>query len=261
MHNDNIGKTFLVATLLCIVCSVMVSSAAVFLKSDQERNKFLDKKKNILLAAGLMKGEEEDIDTLFSQIQIKIVDLSSGTYVEDIDPQKYDQRKAAKDSESNFVIPRKKDLGGIKYRAKYAPVYLVKEGDQIQKVILPVHGKGLWSTMYGFIALDKGTTTVKGFAFYDHGETPGLGGEVDNPKWKALWPEKKIFNESWQVAVEVIKGNVVQGNPKAQHQVDGLAGATITSRGVQNLLRFWLGDLGFGPYLAKLRQEGGSNGY
>ena len=133
---------------------------------------------------------------------------------------------------------------------------MVKDSlDQITKIILPVHGKGLWSTMYGFLALNRDGETVEGFAFYQQGETPGLGGEVDNPKWKASWIGKKVLDESGNPVIDIVKGSVDTTRPEAVHQVDGLSGATITSNGVENLLRFWLGENGFGPYLSKIRGE------
>lgn len=246
------GRTFLVAFSVCVVFSVLVSTAAVTLRPIQEINKLLDKKKNILLAAGLME-EGKSIDDLFAAVEAKVVDLASGEYVAEVDPETYEQREAVKDPSLSVEIAGTA-LAGIKRRAKYAPVYLVKKGGALDRVILPVHGKGLWSTLYGFIALDtKDLSTIKGLVFYEHAETPGLGGEVDNPNWKALWKNKIAFGASGDVRIEVIRGSVVPGRPGSQHQVDGLSGATITSRGVSGLLKYWLGPAGFGPYLDKMR--------
>ena len=113
-------------------------------------------------------------------------------------------------------------------------------------IVLPIKGYGLWSTLYGFLALDKDAVTVRGITYYQHGETPGLGGEVDNPTWKAKWPGRKAYDESWAPALRVIKGQA--GPPSSSpHQVDGLSGATITSRGVNDMINFWLGESGFAP--------------
>ena len=116
--------------------------------------------------------------------------------------------------------------------------------------MLPVNGYGLWSTLYGFLTLDTNTKTVKGLGFYSHAETPGLGGEVDNPKWKAQWNGKVVFDEDYQPNIRVEKS----GNVKGENSVDALSGATITSRGVENLLHYWLGDHGYGPFLAQFRK-------
>ena len=154
----------------------------------------------------------------------------------------------------------REDLAGIKRREKLSLIFFVKKGKEIEQIVLPVNGKGLWSTLYGFIALEGDMNTVSGLTFYQHGETPGLGGEVDNPAWKAKWVGKMAFGEDLEPQLEVIKGTVDPGGKRAAHQVDGLSGATITSLGVTNLLRYWLGDHGFGPFLKRLRKEGGLDG-
>jgi len=133
----------------------------------------------------------------------------------------------------------------------------VEENGQLKSVILPIRGYGLWSTLHGFIALESDLNTVVGLGFYQHAETPGLGGEVDNPKWKGLWPGKKLYNEAGEPVIHIVKGGVDPSSPNAEHQVDALAGATLTSNGVDRLLQFWLGEQGFGPYLAKLRAQEG----
>ena len=255
MANDTISKTFIVAGLVSIVCSVFVSSSAVILKSNQVKNKDLDRKKNILMAAGLLE-EDKSIEELFGKFEIKIVDLATGEYNEEIDAMTFDQRKAAKSPEYGIDIPKKMDSGSIKRQSKYALVYLAKDDEgKLQQLILPVHGRGLWSTLYGFLALDADLKTINGFAFYEHGETPGLGGEVDNPLWKAQWVGKKAFDENWNPRIEVLKGKVNPNSLDIQYQVDGLSGATITSRGITGLLDFWLGENGFMPFLNKLRNS------
>ena len=246
------------ALLLCLVCSVIVSTAAVALKPIQLKNKSLDKKRNILQVAGLYQ-EGKSIESLFQQVEAKVVDLASGEYATDVQPGTYDQRKAAKDPMQNVVIPVKEDIAHIKQRAKNATVYLVKEQETIRYFILPVHGYGLWSTLYGFVVLEKDANTIYGLQFYEHAETPGLGGEVDNPSWRAKWPGKLVYASSGIPNIEVVRGAVDTSRPEAIYQVDGLAGATLTSRGVSDLLRYWLSDQGFGPYLQKARSRLGES--
>lgn len=260
MRNDAV-KTLVVATVLCVVCSVMVSSMAVLLKPAQEANKKLDVKKNLLLASGLIKEPvtEQEINEAYSQIQTDIVDLSTGEVVQGINPEDFNQEAARKDPEKNKQIAPGQDIAGLKTRAQYAPVYKYVKDGKIQMLILPVKGKGLWSTLYGFLALDSDLRTIRGLGFYAHGETPGLGGEVDNPKWKALWDGKKAFDPNYdEVKIRVVKGSVDSGTPEAEYKVDGLSGATITSNGVTYLLQYWLDQDGFGPYLAKLRNDMGT---
>lgn len=262
--NDSVKKTLFVAIGLCLLCSIFVSLAAVKLKDKQNENVSLDIKKNMLMASGLIKdshASKEDILSAYTKITPVMVDLASGEILKDVTLQQiesFNSNAQAKDPELGKSIETSKDLAGIKQREKRSPVYLIKdENQQIEQIIFQVRGKGLWSTMYGFFALDKDLNTIRGLTFYQHGETPGLGGEVDNPLWKALWPGKKLYNPKGEMSIELIKGKASEGMPNFENKVDGLAGATITSRGVTNLVRYWLGLDGYGPFLEKIRQNGG----
>ena len=254
--NDSTSKTLMVALALCIVCSVIVSGAAVILKPIQEINKTLDRKRNILAAAGMLEknATAEDINKQFSDINTRVVDLNTGKFADDaVDLARYDPLKAAKDPDLSEALTTKQDLAKISRREQYAVVYLVEnpQGD-IEKVILPIRGYGLWSTLYGFIALESDGNTIAGLGFYEHGETPGLGGEVDNPRWKAFWPGKQVYRDG-EVEIGLVKGSVDPADVDASWEVDGLAGATLTSKGVTNLVHFWLGKNGFEPFLNNLR--------
>ncbi len=259
MSRDSILHTFVVAGALCVVCSVLVSAAAVGLRPKQEANKILDKRKNIIAVAEL-DDPNKSIDDIFAErIESKIIDLETGEYVDEsvVDPMEYDQVEASKDPARSVDIPSREDIAGIGRREKYSFVYVVSgEDGSPEQYVLPVNGKGLWSTLYGFLSLDSDGKTIRGLTFYQHGETPGLGGEVDNPNWKAQWPGKKAFGPEGEIQIEVLKGKVVEADPKSQYQIDGLSGATITAKGVSQLVRFWLGDNGFGPFLDKHLHEG-----
>lgn len=270
LPNDSFKKTVMVALWLCLAGAILVSGSAVALKPFQEANKARDEKVNILEVAGLLKPET-DVDVAFNQIETKVIDLSTGDAVNSIDVATYDTWKASKDLGMSNPIPVEQDIANIKRKPKYAKVYLVKEGGQLKSIILPVSGYGLWSTMYGFIALESDAQTVVGLNLYDQAETPGLGGEVVNPVWKALWKGKKVYNftgkvlhesnlsdkgqtvEIGEVALGLVKGSVDPSKPGSEYQVDALAGATLTSRGVSHLVQYWMGKEGYGIYLAKMR--------
>jgi Na+-transporting NADH:ubiquinone oxidoreductase subunit C len=224
-------------------------------------------KKNILDVAGLLEADT-DIEKAFSEkIESKLVNLETGEYA-DGDADAYDQRKAAKDPAQNVAISKDEDIAHIRLKAKVAKVYLVKDGGETKSIILPISGYGLWSTLYGFLSVEADGQTVQSINFYDQAETPGLGGEVVNPNWRALWKGKKIYAETEQAssekgliaeagvgepALSLIKGTVDNTKAGSQYQVDGLAGATLTSTGVTNLVRYWTSKEGFAPYLAKVR--------
>lgn len=259
-NNESIGKTFFVVIGLCLICAIFVAASAVGLRPKQTENKLLDAQKNILLAVGMLQGE--DIKTQFDKhVQIRLVDLETGEFVEQ-DPLTYDYRKMMKDPSGSIALDEQDDKAKIKTRAKIAPVYLAYadgvESKNISFVVLPIHGYGLWSTMHGFLALDKDGNTIKGLNYYEHGETPGLGGEIQNPQWVAQFVGKKLLDDAGQPAIKILKpGNA---NATAASEVDGLSGATLTSNGVQNTFTFWSGAKGFAPFLAKVRQGALNNG-
>lgn len=255
-QKESTARTLVVALLVCLVCSVFVAGAAVALRPTQLENRQLDKQRSILAIAGL--GEvgmsANQVKTLYSErIVARLVDLETGKFSDEFDPNSFDPLVAAKDSKLSQALPSEEDIASIKRRERYSVVYIVEENDSIDTLIMPIRGYGLWSTLYGFIAVKGDLNTVEGLGFYQHGETPGLGGEVDNPKWRSQWQGKELFNDDGKLAIQVVKGGVDPQSPRADHQVDALAGATLTSNGVNNLLRFWLGEDGFGPFIANLR--------
>ncbi|MGB0288959.1 Na(+)-translocating NADH-quinone reductase subunit C [Aequoribacter sp.] len=248
---DGIGKVIGVALALCVVCSVVVSTAAVQLKPAQEINKTRDLKRNILQAAGLYDASQS-VESQFDSISTRVVDLRTGRFTDEVDPSSFDQRSASKDPSNSAELDDEQDVAKISRREHYSLVYLVENSGAIEKIILPVRGYGLWSTLYGFVALESDANTVVGLGFYEHGETPGLGGEVDNPRWKAFWPGKQVYRDG-EVEIALAKGAVDPASTDAPWRVDGLSGATLTSRGVTNLVQFWLGEDGFQPFLANLK--------
>jgi len=249
----------LFAAIVCAICSVFVSGAAVLLEERQQENVTLDRQKKVLVVAGLMgEGEDlssQDVEQRFADnIVAELVDLQTGAVLEAEDPESYNQRRAMKDpAESREAPPNPAQVRRVPNKGI---VYKVVQDGETTAVIVPISGKGLWSTLYGYIALAADHQTVLGITFYEHGETPGLGGEVDNPRWKALWAGRKVYDDRGRPAITVKKG--AAGPPAADpYSVDGLSGATITSRGVGSLVRFWLGPDAFGPYL-KATRVGGS---
>jgi len=248
------------AATICLVSSVLVSGAAVGLKDRQERNKLLDLQEKVLTVSGLMtEGDDlsaSEITALYeSSIRPKVIDLKTGEIAEGIDPMEFDQRSASHDEATSFPAPPNESK--IRRLPNQALVFDVVEDGALKALVVPIEGYGLWGTLYGYLALEPDARTIVGITFYEHGETPGLGGEIDNPRWKALWPGRLAYDQRGRPAIGVKKGPA--GPPaKDPYNVDGLSGATITSRGVTNLLRFWLGEDGFGPYLADYRKTAGA---
>ena len=265
-NKDSIQNVIVIALVVCLFCAIVVAGSAVALKERRIENKALDKSKNVLIAAGLFEEgvtRVDDINTLFARFEPRIVylrtkQLLTPTEVEAVEQEleisftDYDQRKAAKDPALSSALNDLEDIASINRREHFSLIYLLRSETGIDRIVLPVHGYGLWSTLYGFLALEADGNTVSGITFYEHTETAGLGGEVDNPAWKAKWPGKQIYASNGGVAMRVIKGAVDPNAAEAIHQVDGLSGATLTSKGVENLIAYWLGDEGYGPLLGSL---------
>ena len=254
--NDSTAKTLIIAILLCLVCSVAVSTVAVKLKPLQLYNAELSRRTQILAVAGLMQ-QGGNVDELFDQIDTRIVELESGDFVDHIDAATFDARAVQSDPEMSVAIPAENDVAGLRRQARYASVYLVLEGDDIRTIVLPVSGQGLYSTLYGFLALDGDGNTIQGLTFYEDGETPGLGGEINNPRWQSRSVGRQIRDDTGMYRFAVVKGAGSLESQDGVFQVDALSGATLTSRGVDHMMQFWMGDNGFGHFLARVGEAGG----
>lgn len=250
-------KTVIFAAIVCLVCAILVSSAAVGLKEQQKENEVLDRQKKVLDVAGLLTdavaSNADELKKVYKQrVKPKLFDLKKdGCKDQNVDT--FDQLKASKDPALSSVAPgNKAKVQRIPHCGMLYEITSAQDQNKIETVIIPVEGKGLWSTLYGFIAMDTNGVDVKGLTFYKHAETPGLGGEVDNPKWKAKWKGKKAFKAGSKVPALYVQ----KGSSRDEYSVDGLSGATLTSNGVTHLLQFWLAEERFGSYLQNKKGSG-----
>ena len=236
----------IIPLIACIACAVVVSVTAVSVRPEQNLNVENEKKLKILAAAGIMTDE---VEKEFSKIKTLYVDFKSNQLVEVTE--NYDHIKASSNVAQSSLVPKEQDIAILKRRENVAPIYVwYSEQNQIQKIVLPIRGYGLWGTLYGYLSLDADLNTVKGIEYYDHKETPGLGGEVDNPVWKSDWNGKKVYDSSGNVVLYVTKGPSTE-----EYEIDGISGATLTSNGVSNMIKYWLGENGYGPVLEMLRGD------
>ena len=247
--NNSIKKILTVAFALCIVCSIIVSTAAVALRSKQQLNQELDRKTNILNVADLYEPGD-DVAEEFQKITPKVVDLRTGEYTDEFDPDDYSGFEAARDPAQSRTLSGEKDIAGLSRQENYSTVYLVGDPQDPEQLILPIRGQGLWGLMRGYLSVEGDGNTIVGITYYSHSETPGLGAKVDTPRWKSKWPGKKIYGEGGDAEPEI---GLVKGGATEDTEVDALSGATLTSNGVSNMLEFWLGPEGFGSFLAKFR--------
>lgn len=257
---EGLKNVLFVAISVCLVCSVVVSAAAVMLKPRQVLNEEFDQKQNILRAAGMLPqgarvdAEGRGIEELFSQFEVRAVDLRTGEFTDAVQPESFDPIRAAKDPSMSTNLTKDQDIATLGRRENFSEVYIRRDaGGAIDRVVIPVRGYGLWGTLFGYLALESDFETVAGLGFYSHKETPGLGGEVDNPNWKAQWEGVRLFDDSGDPAIRLVKTRSAQTSAQADHEVDALSGATLTTKGVEHLVRFWTGELGFGPFLKNLK--------
>ncbi len=261
MAEEHPLKPFYSVLVLAFACSALVAAAAVGLRPLQDANRSLDQKKNILAAAGIYQINKP-VAEQFESIEARIIELGSGKFVDPgkIDPASFNQLATALSDNSGKELDKSIDIAGIRRLENYSLVYLVKKNEKVDEIVLPVRGKGLWSTLYAYVAIDADLNTVRGVSFYQHGETPGLGGEVSNPRWQKSWQDKKLFSPQGQLQFDVVKSGTQVSPENAIYRVDGLSGATLTTQGVDRLMRFWFGQHGFQPFFEEVRKQGGFNG-
>lgn len=248
-------RAVVVTLIVCIVCSAAIAFTVSTLRPHREAHRARERREKIEQMIAAVPGLEDVLGGASGgELQAHIIDLESGRADPSLDPETFDASRAAREEATSVALPPEEDLAGLGRRSRYARVYTISNAEGLRLVVLPVEGAGYVSTLRGHLALDGDLRTIRGLSFYEHGETPGLGSEIDSPAWRALWPGKLAFDADGRPRIAVIRGRPDPASPDSVHQVDGITGATITGDGVTRLLQFWLGPRGFGPYLAHLAE-------
>ena len=252
-------KALLVLLSVALICSVLVSVSAILLRPIQEANERIERYRHIVTLTGLTAPgqalDDAQVEAAIEQLDVRVVALETGQFVA-IEPEEVDSRRAASDPDRSIAIPPDADVAGIGRRAQQEVVYLVFAGDgpssALSRVILPIHGQGMWSTLYGLVALEADLNTIAAVTFYEQEETAGLGDQIENSAWQARWAGRRLFGRGGDFRFRVANGIVDDDSPAAAHEVDGLSGATITANAVTALMEFWFGPFGYGPLLEQL---------
>lgn len=250
--NDDRIKIFGIAVLVALISAIVVSVTSVTLQPLQDAHLEAERQARMAAMLDTLPGmrdlmEEVGVDAL----ETRIVSLSDGTFAPEIDPASYDMRAAAEAPDTSIALPPEADVAGLKRRANFAPVHLLERDGELMLIVLPVEGTGYQSTIRAMLALQPDLTTIAALTITEQGETPGLGARIEEPDWQALWPGKEIADESGEIEIEVVRGEA-----SGPYQVDGISGATRTGNGITDMLHFWLGDYGYGPFLDRLEREG-----
>lgn len=250
-------KSLAVLAGIALVCSILVSIVTTALRPIQERNELLQRYRNVVSLTGLVADNADD-DAVFeavAQLDARVVDLSTGKFVPDVDPDTVNARSAVNQPDKSTAIPAEEDLARLGRRSKQEVVFLVWDDQSLSRVIFPISGQGMWSTLHGFIAIHADFETIAAVTFYEQAETAGLGDQIEDPDWQAQWQGRSLFGDGGNLLFQVASGPVSPSSPAAAYQVDGLTGATITAAGVTNLVRYWFGSHGYGPLLAQLKES------
>ncbi|WP_455201974.1 Na(+)-translocating NADH-quinone reductase subunit C [Kaarinaea lacus] len=252
-------KALIVVLAVSLACSILVSTASITLKPIQLLNQKVERSRNIVALTGLVPADKElssdEILQTVEQLDIRVVNIDTGEFDENIDPESFDARAAVNDPELGKAIPSADDLARLGRRSRFAIVYLVWKDKELQRIILPIHGQGMWSTLHGFLALETDLNTIAAVTFYEQGETAGLGDQITRPDWQAQWQGRQLFNNQGEFRFRVASGSVAEGSAAARHQVDAMSGATVTGDAVTRLVKFWFGPNGYQTFLNKLVKQ------
>ena len=226
MRSD--AYTIVFTTIITVILGLGLSATADSLRERQILNEELDIKKNILSVLGYKQ------DTPWTNEEVQSL------YDSNINEIRID--------EVGLVLDEVDKSGNFAYT-----IYQSSENNEVTGYAIPIAGKGLWGTMYGYFAIEPDAETVKGITFYKHKETPGLGAEVDKDWFKNNFIGKKLTDKNGElVSIEVVKGYVSKTDPEALHKVDGISGATITGTGLTTFLKSDLEK--YEPYFARVRR-------
>ena len=254
-NRESVGRTLFVAAAVAFVCSLIVSVTVYWLRPMQLALRSVEQSRAVLVAAGLAEPgetiEDQEVVRRFLELQTSLVDLDAGEFIA-ADANMiaaYDYRAAAEDPDARRDIEASLDIAKLGTRPLLMPVWLFENDGVLERIVLPVYGRGMWSTIYGYVALEGDLTTIAAAWFFEHGETPGIGDRIEAPDWLNSWTGKRGFAADGALALRIGGG----GDTAAESRVDAITGATVTVAGVDNLVRYWLGDDGFGPLLTRLR--------
>ena len=246
--NTDPTKTLGIALLVALVCGLVVSTAAVTLRPFIVAN--IDAERQARMAA--MLSDLPGIGEILAEVgegavEVLLVDLRTGELTDEVDPANYDPLAAAADPEQSTALSRAEDFAGLGRRENVAPVYLVRRDRRIALLVLPVRGAGYQSTIKAYLALEGDYNTVAALTVYEQGETPGLGARIAEPGWQAQWAGKEVTRDG-DIVIEVVRGE-----SSGPNEVAGISGASVTGYAVTDMIQFWLGPLGYGPFLDRLR--------
>ncbi len=249
--NEDPVKALGIAMMVAVVSALVVSTAATALRPRQLANIEAARQARMESMLDALPGLRAVMEAAgVTGLTTRLVDLESGRILTD-DPAVFDQVAAARDPERSIALPKETDIAVLGRRENRAPVHLLERDGDVALVVLPIRGTGYQSEIRALLALEADLNTVAALTVTDQAETPGIGAQITNPDWQALWPGREIADADGTIRISVVRGDA-----SGPFEVDGISGATRTGNGVANMVRFWMGPLGYGPFLDRLAREG-----
>ncbi len=253
MDNESPAKAILVVTVTALLCSILVSSAAVFLQPLQKAYADIERIRYLVQLSGLVDSDadlsEFAIVSAYQDVTPRLIDLETGSFDQNLDPQSFEDPDTADELQQLVSIPAELDSARLELRPRWISVYQVETDSALPRLIFPIYGQGMWSTIYGYLALEGDLNTIADVVFYEHEETAGIGDQIQRPAWLVGWRGKKLYDEQGQLQFDI--GSIDVDSPEYDYRVDGIAGATVTVDGVADLVRYWFGPHGYAPFISR----------
>lgn len=248
-------RTWLTAVSIIASCSLLVSLVITVLRPIQAANNAPAQSQHLLITTGLLKKNQSMAENtnLLQHIENKWLDLDKAELSAPVN-NRADYRSIIEDATLIQRIEKPLDIAQLGTRPKVMPIHFIHSNASKARVVLPVYGKGMWSMIHGYVALADDFNTIVGVNFYQQQDTPGIGDKIQAEDWAANWQGKKLYDEQGQLKLNIGSDG---GAIAPVHQIDAIAGATITVNGVENLVHYWMGEDGYGRYLRKLREASG----
>lgn len=247
LPNESRLKTVVMAFAVSAFCAVLVSGATVWLRPIQAANRAAEEQAQIAALVAAIPGMTELLAETGGTLATVVIDLEEGRAATDVTPATLAATLA--DTGNWTALEPGEDIAGLGQRPDYAQIYLLRNGEEVSLVLLPVAGAGYNGRIDAMLALSGDMSTIAGLSITRHSETPGLGARIDEAGWLAGFPGTQIRD-----ADGTIRFAVARGPASTVHEVDGITGATRTGTGVTGMVRFWLGPEGYGPLIAAIRR-------
>lgn len=247
LPNESRTKTLVVAFLVASVCALLVSGATVLLRPIQTANRAAEEQARIGSLVQGIPGMSDLLAQSGGTLSTVVIDLETGRAAQEVTAATLNSALA--DTTNWTALDTGADIAGLGQRPDFAQIFLLRDGEAISLLLLPLTGQGYGGRIDAILALRGDMNTIAGIAITGHSETPGLGGRIEESSWQSSFSGTALRDETSD-----LRFGVARGEASTPYEVDGITGATRTGRGVANMVRFWLGPDGYGPLIRAIER-------